>query len=384
MEKRRISKFAECSIAVPALSKSAAVAEDSRVDLELHAYSLSFTMPRLRIRLHKNSMPTSESFPLLVEKTLVPPVRYYPVRKSNCVAPLKELSTEEAYAVPDFELAEELIAQGADSARIAISPHDSPEKQYLGYSQVATGKQLVPASPFDFNQSIVIVLPTYNERANLEALVQAISQYLVADVLIVDDNSPDRTGELADQLSFKHGHIQVLHRPKKEGLGPAYLAGFQWALQRNYGLIIGMDCDFSHAPWDLPRLVHRSHTADLVIGSRYVPGGGTENWNAGRRFVSRCGNTYVRLFLGSAIHDWTGGFRCYRRDLLARMNLATVRAKGYIFQVELAWRALQLSANVDELPIRFCDRIEGQSKLGWQSIAEALREVPKMYLLSRR
>ncbi len=142
-----------------------------------------------------------------------------------------------------------------------------------------------------------------------------------------------------------------------------------------------MDCDFSHAPWDLPRLVHRSRTADLVIGSRYVPGGGTENWNASRRFVSRCGNTYVSLFLGSTIHDWTGGFRCYRRELLARMNLAAVRAKGYIFQVELAWRALRLGADVDELPIRFCDRIEGQSKLGWQSIAEALVEVPKMYLL---
>ncbi|MGZ8374115.1 MAG: polyprenol monophosphomannose synthase, partial [Nitrospira sp.] len=243
------------------------------------------------------------------------------------------------------------------------------------------GTPLIPASPFDFKQSIVIVLPTYNERANLEALVRAISQYLVADIVVVDDNSPDGTGELADQLSCRYGHVHVLHRPNKEGLGPAYLAGFTWALQRNYSLIIEMDCDFSHAPWDLPRLVHRSHTADLVIGSRYVPGGGTENWNARRRFVSRCGNTYVSLFLGSTIHDWTGGFRCYRRELLARMNLATVRAKGYIFQVELAWRAMQLGADVDELPIRFCDRIEGQSKLGWQSIAEALMEVPRMYLL---
>ena len=325
-------------------------------------------------------MPTGESLSLhlLVEKT--PPVRYRPVRKSNRLFPLKELGTDEAYAVPDFELAEELIALGADSARIAINPHDT-ESQYLGYSQVAAGKQLIPASPFDFKQSIVIVLPTYNERPNLEALVPTISRYLVADILIVDDNSPDGTGELADQLSCKYGHVHVLHRSKKEGLGPAYLAGFKWALQRNYSLIIEMDCDFSHAPWDLPRLVHRSRTADLVIGSRYVPGGGTENWNASRRFVSRCGNAYVSLFLGSTIHDWTGGFRCYRRELLARMNLATVRAKGYIFQVELAWRALRLGADVDELPIRFCDRIEGQSKLGWHSIAEALKEVPKMYLL---
>ena len=325
-------------------------------------------------------MPTGESLSLPLEKTL----RYYRVRKSTCVLPVRELSTDEAYVVADFELAEDLIAHGADSARIAISPHESTENQYLAYSQVATGKQLVPASPFDFKQSIVIVLPTYNERANLGALVSAISQYLVADILIVDDNSPDGTGELADQLSCTHGHVHVLHRPKKEGLGPAYLAGFQWALHRNYSLIIEMDCDFSHAPWDLPRLVHRSRTADLVIGSRYVQGGGTENWNARRRFVSRCGNTYVNLFLGSTIHDWTGGFRCYRGELLSRMNLATVRAKWYIFQVELARRALQLGAEVDELPIRFCDRLEGQSKLGWQSIAEALMEVPKMYLLGLR
>lgn len=330
-------------------------------------------------------MPTGESLSLQLsgEKTSAPAVRYCPISKNNYVLPLKELRPDEAYAVSDFELAEELIAQGADSARIAISRYDTGS-MHLEYSQSAVGKQLVPASPFDFKQSVVIVLPTYNERANLEALVSAISQYLVSDILIVDDNSPDGTGELADRLSCKHGHVQVLHRSKKEGLGPAYLAGFQWALQRSYSLIIEMDCDFSHAPWDLPRLVHRSRTADLVMGSRYVAGGGTENWNASRRFVSRCGNAYVSLFLGSTIHDWTGGFRCYRRELLARMNLATVRAKGYIFQVELAWRALQLGADVKELPIRFCDRIEGQSKLGWRSIVEALMEVPKMYLWGLR
>ena len=327
-------------------------------------------------------MPTDESLSLqLVEKTLAPLVRYRRIRKSECVIPLKALGTAEAYVVSDFELAEELIARGADSARIAISPHDSTEDQYLGYSQVAAGKQLVPTSPFDFKQSIVIVLPTYNERTNLETLVQAIGRYLVADILIVDDNSPDGTGELADQLSFQHRHVHVLHRHRKEGLGPAYLAGFEWALQQHYSLILEMDCDFSHAPWDLPRLVHRGRTTDLVIGSRYVPGGGTENWNARRRFVSRCGNSYVSLFLGSTIQDWTGGFRCYRRELLTRMNLTTVRAKGYIFQVELAWRAVQLGANITELPIRFIDRVQGQSKLGWRSITEALIEVPKMYLL---
>jgi dolichol-phosphate mannosyltransferase len=326
-------------------------------------------------------MSSSPSIAPLFHETPAPFIHFHHIGKEDGATPLRKLGMDEAYAVPNFELAEELIARGADSARIAISPHNPTQNRSLGYSQVEAGTPLIPASPFDFKQSIVIVLPTYNERANLEALVRAISQYLVADIVVVDDNSPDGTGELADQLSCRYGHVHVLHRPNKEGLGPAYLAGFTWALQRNYSLIIEMDCDFSQAPWDLPRLVHRSHTADLVIGSRYVPGGGTENWNARRRFVSRCGNTYVSLFLGSTIHDWTGGFRCYRRELLARMNLATVRAKGYIFQVEHAWRAMQLGADVDELPIRFCDRIEGQSKFGWQSIAEALMEVPRMYFL---
>ncbi|MDH4152226.1 MAG: polyprenol monophosphomannose synthase [Nitrospira sp.] len=305
-------------------------------------------------------------------------IHYYPVSKDGHPSSPRRLRAGEAYLVPDFEQAERLIAQGVNSARVAISNHDSTREHDPGYSQVAGEQQLVPASPFTFDESVVVVLPTYNERANLEALVTAIGQYLVADIVIVDDNSPDGTGDLADQLSARSPHVHVLHRPRKEGLGPAYLAGFQWALQRPYDRIIEMDCDFSHAPWDLPRLVHRSHTADLVIGSRYVPGGGTENWNARRRLVSRCGNTYVNLFLGSSIQDWTGGFRCYRRGLLEKMTLSTVQAKGYIFQVELAWRAVQLGAKVSELPIRFSDRILGQSKLGWSSIIEGLIEVPKM------
>lgn len=323
-------------------------------------------------------IPTSQSLSPSLAEAQTPPVHYYPVCKGDSALLLKNLGMEEAFIVPDFDLAEELIARGVDSSRVAISR----EAQDPGYSQAAGGKQLVPASPFEFDQSILIVLPTYNERSNLEALVTAIGRYLVADTLIVDDNSPDGTGQLADELSCRHGHVHVLHRARKEGLGPAYLAGFEWALHRKYDRIIEMDCDFSHAPWDLPRLVHRSRTADLVIGSRYVPGGGTENWNARRRLVSRCGNTYVSLFLGSNIHDWTGGFRCYRRELLEKMDLETVRAKGYIFQVELAWRAVRLGANVHELPIRFSDRIQGQSKLGWASLIEGLTAVPKMYLRS--
>lgn len=305
-------------------------------------------------------------------------IHFHPACKNGQPVAPKRLRRDEAYLVPNFDQAEVLIAQGVNSARVAISDRASVNDHDPGYSQVAGELQLVPTSPFTFEESILVVLPTYNERANLEALVTAIGQYLVTDIVIVDDNSPDGTGELADQLSTRHPHVHVLHRPRKEGLGPAYIAGFQWALQRPYDRIIEMDCDFSHAPWDLPRLVHRSHTADLVIGSRYVPGGGTENWNARRRLVSRCGNSYVSLFLGSIIQDWTGGFRCYRRGLLERMALSTVQAKGYIFQVELAWRAVQLGATVSELPIRFSDRILGQSKLGWPSIIEGLMEVPRM------
>ncbi len=323
-------------------------------------------------------MPISESRPLSLKDVQTPPIRYYHVPTVNGSFSLQELKTDEAYLVPNFELAEELVARGADSARIAISDCSSPNGSPPGYSQIALGRPLVPASPFKFNQSIVIVLPTYNERSNLAALVATIGKYLTADILIVDDNSPDGTGQLADQLRGEHRHIHALHRPQKQGLGPAYLAGFEWALHRNYDRIIEMDCDFSHAPWDVPRLVHGSRTTELVIGSRYVPGGGTENWDARRRLVSRCGNTYVRLFLGPKIHDWTGGFRCYHRNLLLKMHLGTVRAKGYVFQVELAWRAVQLGADIRELPIRFSDRVQGQSKLGWHSLIEGLMEVPKM------
>ena len=329
----------------------------------------------------KFPMPSCQSNSPPLAEIQISPVRYYPVLNDDRSFTPRDLRPDEAYLVPDFESAEKLIAQGVNSARIAIHTRSSNSVDDPGYSRVVGDVQLVPPSPFTFEQSIVVVLPTYNERSNLEALVTAIGKYLVTDILIVDDNSPDGTGELADALSVRHTHIHVLHRPRKEGLGPAYLAGFEWALERRYDRIIEMDCDFSHAPWDLPRLVHRSQSADLVIGSRYIPGGGTENWNARRRFVSRCGNNYVSFFLGSTIHDWTGGFRCYHRGLLGDMSLETVEAKGYIFQVELAWRAVRLGAAISELPIRFCDRVLGQSKLGWHSLIEGLIEVPKMSVL---
>ncbi len=322
-------------------------------------------------------MPNSTPSPSLRD-TEHTTVRYYPINHVSGKTLPQELGLREAFLVPSFELAEALIAGGADSARIAISQMDSPEADYQGHVQDALSTELVPAIPFRFERSILIVLPTYNERQNLEPLVEMIGRHLVADILIVDDNSPDGTGQLADQLSRRHAHVHVLHRVIKEGLGPAYLAGFAWALARGYQLIVEMDCDFSHAPWDLPRLIHRSGTADLVIGSRYVPGGRTQNWSKRRRLLSRLGNAYVRLFLGTNIHDWTAGFRCYRHELLTSMNLEKVNAKGYVFQVEMTWRARQLGAKICELPIRFSDRVQGQSKLGWQSLVETITEVPRM------
>jgi dolichol-phosphate mannosyltransferase len=319
------------------------------------------------------------SFNSLSADPMRPAVRYYPVAHESDMSALRELGPDEAYVATSFEVAEALISRGADSARIAISRLDASDEHYPGYVQAAPKKELVPILPFHFDSSTLIVLPTYNERKNLEALIQAIGRYVVADILVVDDNSPDGTGQLADKMSRQQKHVHVLHRTKKEGLGPAYVAGFQWALERDYRLVVEMDCDFSHAPWDVPRMVHRSATADLVIGSRYIPGGGTQDWNMRRRLVSRLGNTYVHIFLGSRIQDWTGGFRCFRHELLADMDLARVISKGYVFQVEMAWQALQLGATICEIPIRFRDRLEGQSKLGWPTIAEAITEVPRMY-----
>lgn len=318
-------------------------------------------------------------FDALVTKPMRPAVRYSSITQTSDLSAIRELGPDEAYVAPNFEIAEALISRGVDSARIAISRLDASDEQYPGYVQSSRNKQLVPIVPFHFDRSVLIVLPTYNERNNLEALIRAVGQYLVADILVVDDNSPDGTGQLADELSAQLKQVHVLHRAKKEGLGPAYVAGFQWAIERDYRLIVEMDCDFSHAPWDIPRMIQRSATADLVIGSRYIPGGGTQDWNLQRRLVSRLGNTYVSIFLGSRIHDWTGGFRCFRHELLADMDLARVKAKGYVFQVEMAWQALQLGAAIAEIPIRFRDRLEGQSKLGWPTIVEAITEVPRMY-----
>jgi dolichol-phosphate mannosyltransferase len=199
-------------------------------------------------------------------------------------------------------------------------------------------------------------------------------------VLVIDDASPDGTGELADRLAQKHSRVTVLHRSAKEGLGPAYLAGFRHALADGAELVLEMDCDFSHDPDDVPRLIAAAADADLVLGSRYVSGGQVENWGAGRRFVSRAGSLYAQVLLVAPIRDLTGGFKCYRREVLERIDLDSVSAHGYAFQIETTYRALRAGFRVVEIPITFSDREAGTSKMSRSIVLEAVWRVPYLGL----
>jgi dolichol-phosphate mannosyltransferase len=228
--------------------------------------------------------------------------------------------------------------------------------------------------------AVWVILPTYNEAENLERIVGAVLQHLPESrrVLIVDDNSPDGTGEIADRLTESDESIAVLHREHKEGLGPAYLAGFRVALDGGAERIIEMDADFSHDPSYLPRLIEATERADLAIGSRYVPGGGVTEWGPLRRFISRGGSAYARTALGLPIKDLTGGFKCFRRIVLETINLDAIEARGYAFQVETTYRAIKSGFRVVEVPIVFKDRIEGTSKMSKAIVAEAMWRVPAM------
>ena len=224
-----------------------------------------------------------------------------------------------------------------------------------------------------------VVLPTYNEHENLPQIVAGIlAAARELDVLVVDDNSPDGTGLLADQLAVREPRVRVLHRERKEGLGRAYLAGFERALADGYGRILEMDADFSHDPARLPALLAASRQADLVLGSRYVEGGGTVNWGIGRRALSRGGSFYARTILGLGVRDLTGGFKCFRREVLERIDLPSVRSSGYAFQIELTYRAMKRGFRVVEIPITFVDRRVGQSKMSRRIVAEALWMVWKI------
>ncbi len=223
-----------------------------------------------------------------------------------------------------------------------------------------------------------LVLPTYNEAENLEAFVAAARAKLPAEaqVLIVDDGSPDGTGEIADRLAAEHGNVAVLHRRHKEGLGPAYIAGFRHALGAGAGLVLEMDSDFSHDPAYLPRLLDAAQRADLVLGSRYVPGGGVSDWGSLRKAISRGGSVYARLVLGVDVHDLTGGFKCFRREVLEAIDLDSVQARGYAFQVEMTYRAIRRGFTVAEVPIVFRERRAGTSKMDRAIVAEAVWRVP--------
>lgn len=224
------------------------------------------------------------------------------------------------------------------------------------------------------------MIPTYNELENLETAIKAVHEHSpVAHVLVIDDQSPDGTGELADRLAAKDDRIQVLHRAEKEGLGRAYLAGFQWALARDYELIFEMDADLSHPAEAIPRMVQAAESgADLVLGSRWVSGGGVIGWPLKRKVLSRGGSLYARLILGATIKDFTGGFKCFKRETLERLPLETIETAGYGFQIELTWRALQLGLHVVEIPITFTDRVAGLSKMSTSIFTEALLLVWKL------
>jgi dolichol-phosphate mannosyltransferase len=227
-----------------------------------------------------------------------------------------------------------------------------------------------------------VVLPTYNEAQNIAPLVAAVRERLPESrrVLIVDDNSPDGTGEVADRLASEHPDVSVLHRARKEGLGPAYIAGFRKALGGGAQLVIEMDADFSHDPSYLPQLLRAAESADLVIGSRYVPGGGVTEWGKLRRVISRGGSGYARTALGIDVRDLTGGFKCFHRRVLEAIDLDAVTAKGYAFQVEMTYRAIRAGFAVVEVPIVFRDRREGSSKMTKAIVAEAVWRVPAMRL----
>jgi dolichol-phosphate mannosyltransferase len=233
---------------------------------------------------------------------------------------------------------------------------------------------------------IVICLPTYNERENLEPMVRALGGLGLEglEVLVIDDASPDGTGEIADRLSAELPWVHVLHRERKEGLGPAYLAGFRRALELGADFVFELDCDFSHDPADVPRLAEAAASADLVLGSRYVPGGGTRNWSLLRRFISRGGSLYAQALLQLGIRDLTGGFKCYRRIVLETIDLDAISSLGYAFQIETTYRAVRAGFRVVEVPITFADREVGGSKMSKAIVLEAVWKVPLLRLRALR
>jgi dolichol-phosphate mannosyltransferase len=231
---------------------------------------------------------------------------------------------------------------------------------------------------------VAVIIPTYNERDNVDSIVARTRQAVpAADILVVDDNSPDGTGDMAEKLALTDGQVHVLHRTQKGGLGAAYLAGFDWALDRGYDVLVEMDADGSHDPAELPDLLAALANADLVIGSRWVRGGTVRNWPRSREILSRGGNTYARIMLGLSVHDATGGYRAYRAATLRKLGLHDVKSQGYCFQIELTLRTVRAGLSVAEVPITFTERALGTSKMNRAIVAEALWRVTQWSVTRR-
>ncbi|MBT6491309.1 MAG: polyprenol monophosphomannose synthase [Deltaproteobacteria bacterium] len=230
----------------------------------------------------------------------------------------------------------------------------------------------------------VVLLPTYNEIANIQKVVDAICQAAPIDILIIDDNSPDGTGELADNLAERCPNVFVLHRAAKAGLGKAYVSGFHWAMARGYTHIIQMYADLSHPPAVIPKLLELTNHYDMVLGSRWVDGGGTENWSKVRQLISKCGSFYARKILQIPIRDVTGGLKCIKREVLETINLDELQSAGYVFQIEMTYLAIQAGFSVYETPIIFTERQLGESKMSGNIVVEAILRVPMLRQRRRR
>lgn len=292
---------------------------------------------------------------------------------------------DDLVVVADFAAAEAAVRGGTDSRRLVVlGGQDEGAALAAARAGLLAGRGPLPVRPHSIGRRCLVVIPTYNERDNVEPITRAILDYLETDVLIVDDGSPDGTGRIADRLAEADGRIRVLHRDRRQGLGTAYLAGFARAAERGYERVFEMDADFSHPPWDLPRLAEASLGADLVIGSRYVPGGDTEGWDLKRRLLSRGANLYARACLTSRVRDLTAGFRCYDVGCLRRLDLSQVAAQGYAFQIEMAYRMVVAGFRVREVPIHFVDRRVGASKMDGRIAREAVLLVPRLRFRVRR
>lgn len=293
-------------------------------------------------------------------------------------------SPADLHLVRDYGSLEALVASGVDSSRVLVLDADDPAAVAWAEQGLRQRRGPLRSRPFDPGRKSLVALPTYEEAENLEAMVADIRAYLRADVLVVDDASPDGTGRIAERLAAEHPGVHVLHRSGKRGLGTAYVEAWRWAERRGYELIFQMDCDFSHAPWDLPRLAVASSSADLVIGSRYVPGGSTIGWDLRRRLLSRGANLYARCVLGLPVRDATAGFRCFQAEKLFRLDLDEVRAEGYAFQIEMAYRFHRAGFSILEIPIHFRDRRVGNSKMDARVACEAALLVPALRWRVRR